>query len=296
MISLEPHFRGAGPLPIERREALGAALSDFLVKTQELLERVAWNPPPQGSGARAWRDSQSEISTRTLSKTPVHNAQTSMFTLWSASLDHSRAFAALIEAGTHRTSLATLIRGSAEALGRAYWLLEATSREDLVARHIAASLAEMRGRARRQPEAQLIDQHGVSETVRDWVRELEADLDALGSSSLRAPSYAQAAVRAFNRPHAAKDYSDLSAMAHAESMGFVPFVSRGTLGESYVDLPAPVLVELCGDAFTLQFQFVKEFAARWRVDPDDDERWKLARMAAGLAIQIESHRVLGFRL
>jgi hypothetical protein len=271
-------------------------LRAFYHETERLRSTFAYNKPPVTSRQREWRDRQGDIKTRTLSATPVANAHTSLFLLWSAALDHSDAFAQIVSSGHHRTSLATLLRASAEAFGQAYWLLDAKTPDDLVARYIMARHSELSWKRKHTPNAILRDQDGRDETVVSLSHEYELDLAQLTFEPTKTPTYSDGAARALvptNPTTGRLIYSDLSSMAHAEPMGFTAFLDFGPNGETYADLPAPVLVELCSYAFIMNLQFIQAFAMKWNHPLTSEDQWTRVKEDAADALRMEQIRILG---
>ncbi|GAA4659588.1 hypothetical protein [Arthrobacter cryoconiti] len=143
-----------------------------------------------------------------------------------AALDHMRAFVPLLKTKRHIMPLATLTRGSVEALGKANYLLDANSASDLLRRHVSLATLELGnsvkhsefayhdgtkvdGKAYLEGVKDLVVQLGLSKPDQVNVTGLTSDL--LNESSPGSPG------RTF--------YSQLSGVAHGETAAVSMFIA-----------------------------------------------------------------------
>lgn len=197
-----------------------------LVPAAERLTHMSvGSPPMEGCAAVQFLEDTVNHSTPRGS-THVRNAHLAIGLHTFAALDHMRAFVPLLKAKRHIMPLATLTRGSVEALGKANYLLDAESAGDLIRRHVSLATLELGNSVKHSEfayqDGTLLDGRTHLDGIKDLVVQLglrkpdQISITALASDLLNESSPGSPG-RAF--------YSQLSAVAHGETAAVSMFVA-----------------------------------------------------------------------
>lgn len=156
----------------------------------------------------------------------VRRAHLAMGLYTFAALDHMRAFVPLLKTKRHIMPLATLTRGSVEALGKANYLLDAKSASDLLRRHVSLATLEL-GNSVKHNEFALHDGTKVDgkahlQDVKDLAMKLGLDKpDQVNVTGLTSALLSESAPGAPGRQY----YSQLSGVAHGETAAVSMFIA-----------------------------------------------------------------------
>jgi hypothetical protein len=171
---------------------------------------------------------------------PGRNALDTMLFATLAGLDHARSFARLLAEADVSFSLAALTRGSLEAYARAWWLADVGSDKDFILRWLSALASELETVKRVRPDQPLQELRGRDSSVQEQLEAVLDDIEHLrGSRQALRLSYTTLAAALADKVGllGRVEYSHLSGVAHAESLGINGFVHVDDAGGYSVELP-----------------------------------------------------------
>lgn len=191
---------------------------------ERLTHLSVGSPPMEGSAAVQFLDDTVNHST-SRGSTHVRNAHVAIGLHTLAALDHMRAFVPLLKAKRLIMPLATLTRGSVEALGKANYLLDAESAGDLIRRHVSLATLELGNSVKHSEfayhDGKQVDGKTHLEGFKDLVVQLGLGKpDQVGVTTLASDLLSESSPGAPGRAF----YSQLSAVAHGEAAAVSMFI------------------------------------------------------------------------
>jgi hypothetical protein len=153
-----------------------------------------------------------------------------------AGIDHARLFARSLLLEDASFALATLARGAVEAYARAWWFIEPDEDTELVVRWLSGLADELKVFARLRPGAVLHELRGRDSTADEELKRVLDDIERLtGTRKPRAVSYTSMASALADqwKANGRIVYSDLSGVAHGESLGLHSFVAADDVAGVY---------------------------------------------------------------
>lgn len=204
---------------------MGAAVLRLAIAIERLVADTREGSP--GEGSRAQTDLSSPVNRDTSDgSTHIAHAHGAARTACLAGADHLRAFVIGVRAGRTTVSNWTVARGAIEAFARAKYLLEADDASELIGRSVAFIREEMKYAAK---FGRVATRDGGVLDVSDYLDNLSAMLDELGVTAPQAPGRTKLTSDLIEEIAPGSGgrmrYSQLSAVAHAESAGVQMFVS-----------------------------------------------------------------------
>ncbi|MGO3885362.1 MAG: hypothetical protein ACTJHU_03600 [Mycetocola sp.] len=179
------------------------------------------------AGSRAERLAKGNFGSHSQGPYPGRNALETVLFATLAGLDHSRLLARSFLHEDVAFSIATLTRGAVEAYARAWWMIEPEDDEEMIVRWLSALVSELEAFARIRPDAVLHEMRGRDSNAPAALQGMLDDIERLtGSRTPRKVSYTALAATLADRWNANGRvvYSDLSGVAHGESLGLNAFV------------------------------------------------------------------------
>lgn len=237
---------------------------EVLLPIADILEAATTEstrePTPGTDAWRLWRSDEKE------------HALDAMITMRYSNMsatDHLRAYVALVDgAETGASALATVARGTHEALARTWFLLTRTSDADLHHRSISLLIAELHfpakfGESMRTRGGTAVDPVEVRKS-------LQAELQRLGLPKPTRIDFARLVATMLDDVLEGGDgrdvYSTLSAVAHAQRYGLDTYIRTDELGQ-VVGLVAPravvfqQVIELMAVLSSTALGYIKFFRA-----------------------------------
>jgi len=249
-------------------------LISLIVPGAERITHLALGRPLRnGSRAEAYMEEPANSPTRTGSSY-IASAHLAIGVCVFAALDHLCSFAAALGEG-QAMSLATLTRGAVEALGKAHYLLMASTAEEMVGRHLSLGLAELEVSVRNAGD-DFRDLRGDRLDVRAHMAALKEKLAALGldREKVRVTELASTVVsECVPGLDGLAFYSRLSAVAHGETAGVTAFLGRNIeAGIGFVQPPALVL-PFTGALAKTSCTVVSGVAAHFGLEQEYQDAW-----------------------
>ncbi|ROS21471.1 hypothetical protein EDF22_3728 [Rathayibacter sp. PhB127] len=218
-------------VPFRARLALSSALIDLGLHASRSLIRLAEREKAESSEAYRWQTVGGQMPLATIHRLAL------------VSTDHYHAFARLLRlAEPYAPSLASLARSFGEVSGKAWWLLESTSAEQLSHRTAALKLSDTTSAGKR--EISTFGPDGVSTPVADPLQSAQAALTRSEVSGKRekVPNYTQSFELACSKSElkgGTELYRHLSGAAHGSllTMGSLTHVGpQNADGSAYTYL------------------------------------------------------------
>ncbi|MDP5225872.1 MULTISPECIES: hypothetical protein [Arthrobacter] len=197
--------------------------------------------------------------------------------------DHLRAFAAVLTVGSGgpAMSLATLARGAIEAFGKAHFLLQTDTAEALVVKQLRLAITEVEGSAAHS-EFRRVSGEPVEKD--EHIAELKALLGEHGvvydkkKHSEHKVSITTLATAVINdsTPDAKgrASYSQLSAVAHAESPGTAQFIHVSPKNEVGYIRPRTVVLEYVGHLIATSDLVLAQMLGYFALEEEHQIWWK----------------------
>lgn len=225
------------PLCPPDRVLVSEKLLAFINEFEPLIHRGFGEEIP---GSRAERLARGSFPSDSQGPFAGRNAiETALFAAL-AGTDHVRLLAHAILREDAAFSLATLTRGAVESFARSMWLIESDEDEEVILRWLSGLARELSYDANESPTKPLGELRGRATTFIEAREGILDDIEKLsGSRSPRPVKYGELAASLINRSKSdgRAVYSQLSSVAHGESLGHHGFVSVDVddqLGEKYV--------------------------------------------------------------
>ena len=252
---------------------------EVLLPIAEILEAATTasaNEPTPGTDAwRLWRSVEKEH---------VIDAMITMRYSNMSATDHLRAYVALVDGEeTGASVLATVARGTHEALARTWFLLARTSDTDLHHRSISLLIAELRFPV--QFDESMRTRGGTAVDPVEMRKSLQAELQRLGVPTPKRIDFAGMVATMLDGVLQGGDgrdvYSTLSAVAHAQRYGIDTYILTDERGQ-VVDLVAPRAVvfqqvfELMAALSSTALEYIRFFSA----DPEATISLRMAELRA----------------
>ncbi len=215
------------------RTAFSSALLTFLDQLEPLIRRGFGE---ELAGSRAERLAKGVFPSESQGPYPGRNALETVLFATLAGIDHSRLLARSLLHEDAAFSIATLARGAVEAYARAWWMLEPKEDEELVVRWLSALASELETFARIRPNAVLHEMRGRNSNAATQHVGVLDDIERLtGSRTPRKLSYTALAASLADqwKANGRVVYSDLSGVAHGESLGIHSFVEADDDAAAY---------------------------------------------------------------
>jgi hypothetical protein len=160
--------------------------------------------------------------------TPIDGVHQEAFYANLAGFDHMRAFVAAIgDRFRIGVSLATIARGGVEAFARAAWLMEPTSAKEMIARHAALALSDIKYIGKFTPTGSLfrwtgesVDPNKFARSINDTIRDLDLPTIEAPTATKLFSDFMHGLPGADGRTR----YSQISSVAHGESFGITGFL------------------------------------------------------------------------
>jgi len=184
-----------------------------------LLSRL---PPPESPAGLALADSLSTGAHGGI----IRRSHEVMFFAALAGWDHAKALSTLLRGTIPATvSLASVARGAIEAFARVHWLLEPSTAVLKVQRYLSLSISDLKFHIKLSPEAPLKTLGGNDVDASERRDVLAGQLQALGLPQLDAgPTALATGFLEAVFGGGAKKYSQLSGVAHAQTLSVHSFV------------------------------------------------------------------------
>ncbi|TQL85185.1 hypothetical protein [Microbacterium saperdae] len=209
----------------EDREAFSAALLRFFDELEPLLLGGFGEELP---GSRAERLAQGTFPSNSQGPYPGRNALETVLFATLAGLDHARLLARALLHDDAAFSIATLARGAVEAYARAWWIREPDEDSAILVRWLSGLASELSTFDRLRPDAVLHEMRGRNTDAAAVLAGVIDDIEQLtGSRTPLKVSYTALAASLADQWKADGRvvYSDLSGVAHGESLGIHGFVT-----------------------------------------------------------------------
>jgi hypothetical protein len=216
----------------------------------------------------------------------VRNVYEDLYFVVLAGLDHSAALARAVRRDPSvSVALATLTRGSVEALGRVFWVITAESPLQLVERYSNIAYADLEDLAKVRPNETLQTRSGDSKGTPGAIRQRICDyLDGQGLPKPKRQGATTLVTDLLSIPvpdlpaDAPRGaYNDLSAVAHGHPFAVTGFIDESAPGyllrisdemkTEYTSI-AQVGVTRIGDAYLHYFQPSEMVATKWTTARD----------------------------
>jgi hypothetical protein len=255
-------------LPIA--DILEAATADFTSK-----------PTPGTDAWRLWRSDE---------RTHALDAMITMRYSNMSAIDHLRAYVTLVNGDeTGASALATVARGTHEALARTWFLLARTSDGDLYHRSISLLIAELYFPVKF--DESMRTRGGTAVDPAEVRKSLQAELQRLGLPKPTRIDFAGMVATMLDDVLEGGDgrnvYSTLSAVAHAQRYGLDPYIRIDELSQ-VIDLVAPRAVvfqqvfELMAVLSSTALAYIKFF----RAEPEATVPLRKAELRAMTLLQV----------
>jgi hypothetical protein len=186
-------------------------------------------------GSRAARLARETFASSSQGPYPGRNALETAIFATLAGIDHSRLLARSLQFEDAAFSIATLARGAVEAFARAWWMIEPQDNEEMVVRWLSGLASELDTFARVKSDAVLHEMRGRDSNAATALVGVLDDIERItGTRTPRKISYTAMAASLADqwKVNGRAVYSDLSGVAHGESLGIHGFASgrrRGCL-------------------------------------------------------------------
>lgn len=215
------------------RQQISVSLFAFLAELDSLILTGFGEEVP---GSRAERLAKGDFPSDSQGPHPGRNAMETVLFSTLAGIDHARLFARSLLLEDAAFGLATLARGSTEAYARAWWFIEPQEDLELVTRWLSGLAMELEMFARLRPDAVLHEMRGRDSNAAAERERVLDDLERLtGSRKARTASYTAMASALGDQWNANGRvvYSDLSGVAHGESLGLHSFIEADDIDGIY---------------------------------------------------------------
>lgn len=217
---------GSGTRTLSRsdRAAFSAALLTYFDALEPLILSGFGD---EVAGSRAERLAKGSYASESQGPYPGRNALETVLFATLAGIDHSRLLARSLLREDAAFSIATLARGAVEAHARAWWMMEPQDDQELVVRWLSALASELKTFARVSPDAVLHEMRGRNSNATTQLAGVLDDIERLtGSRTPRELSYTSMATSLADqwKANGRVVYSNLSGVAHGESLGIHAFV------------------------------------------------------------------------
>lgn len=217
-------LRSFRSLSTRDRQDISGSLLNFLGELEALVESGFGEERP---GSRAERLATTSFPSASQGPYPGRNALETVLFATLAGIDHARLFARSIVQEDAAFALATLTRGSVEAYARAWWIIESEDDVELVTRWLSGLADELASFERLRPDRVLHEVRGRNSTAAEELEGVLDDIEQLtGARKPRAVSFTKMASSLADqwKANGRIVYSDLSGVAHGESLGIHSFV------------------------------------------------------------------------
>ena len=215
------------------RQQISASLLAFLGELESLILSGFGEEVP---GSRAERLAKSNFPSDSQGPHPGRNAMETVLFSTLAGIDHARLFARSLLLEDAAFGLATLTRGAVEAYARAWWFIEPQEDLELVVRWLSGLAAELETFARLRPDAVLHEMRGHDSNATAELERVLDDIERLtGNRKARTASYTAMASALGNqwKANGRIVYSDLSGVAHGESLGLHSLIEADDMAGVY---------------------------------------------------------------
>lgn len=215
------------------RQQISASLLAFLAELESLILTGFGEEVP---GSRAEGLAKGNFPSDSQGPHPGRNAMETVLFSTLAGIDHARLFARSLLLEDAAFGLATLTRGSVEAYARAWWFIEPQEDLELVTRWLSGLATELEMFARLRPDAVLHEMRGRDSNAAAERERVLDDLERLtGSRKVRTASYTAMASALGDqwKANGRVVYSDLSGVAHGESLGLHSFIEADDIAGVY---------------------------------------------------------------
>lgn len=271
----EPFFaRGSEVRPMP--EAARSEIAPRLIKLFDLLaqftNQLGAEAPANGSRAAAL------ISSDDLGGDLTQQLGTdfavSVFVTSLSAFDHGGQVGRALGDGSGVSSLATLARGSLEAMGRVHWLVSANSPREAAGRWLSLQHSEHSLRLRLQPDGQVIGDNGEHTSLASRVGAIERHLRQIGYGRAIPVSFTGIATELAEIAHSNGRllYSSMSGVAHAEQTALWHYIGVRDSLQYFWHLSADAGLEAAEMVYYPLGFFLKElllWAGRSKVKPDE---------------------------
>jgi len=265
-------------------DAEDALIRQSVVRIRQALVRLADDVRRQGPApeSRAAADLAGNGDFETSDgETHLINAHRVIYTAIAAGADHHRAFADGVMAGRTTVSNWTLARGALEAYARAHYLLRSADVGELMVRHVALVLAELRYSA----HGTYATRDGRAFDPAAYQQAMRGMLEDLGLPPAKPASMTELTAALLEDTAPGSEgrlrYSQLSSAAHGETIGVQIFIP--TEGAAFA-LPRVLVQEAAHAIVACSITVGNEIVAYFGADLPTRERWASARSAAASAM------------
>lgn len=258
------------------RQELTSGLLRVVLASQRLA-RVALSPeysPPKDSWAARMADDGLNALPGWDRNHPFGTVQLVFRTTIESAFQHGLALSELSRSKRAlAVPLATVTRGSIEALGRVFWLLSAASMNELVSRVASLEYNDMEYPARYGQKLRRLPVEAEATTpVRDYREELKKWLDERSIPLIKHGRSAMAVgVLDVSYGDGRLVYSDLSAAAHGQGWATANFYSFET---TQLQRDDELLLAYCMYLIETMRTVVIRLALAFAVDPGEIDRWR----------------------
>lgn len=224
---------GSRALSQADRAAFSAALLKFLDELEPLI-RAGFGE--EVAGSRAEQLAKGSYPSRSQGPYPGRNALETVLFATLAGIDHSRLLARSLLREDAAFSIATLARGAVESYARAWWMIEPQDDEELVVRWLSALASELGRYGKVRPDAVLHEMRGRNSNAATELIGVLDDIERItGSRIPREVRYTAMAASLADSwgANGRIVYSDLSGVAHGESLGIHAFVEADDNASAY---------------------------------------------------------------
>lgn len=249
-------------------------LISVIVPSAETITHLALGRPV-GKGSRAEAFMEDNANSPTLTGgSYVASAHLALGVCVFSALDHLRSFAAVLGEG-QAMSLATLTRGTVEALGKAHYLLMAATAREMVGRHLSLGLAELEvsvkklGEDFRDLRGEPLDIRAHMAALKDKLAALGFDRENVGVTTLASTVVSECVLGLDGRAF----YSQLSSVAHGETAGVSAFLGRNIeAGVGFVQ-PSALVLPFMGAMTKTSCTVVSGVAAHFGLEQSHQDAW-----------------------
>ncbi|WP_426515654.1 hypothetical protein ACPPVQ_13685 [Diaminobutyricibacter sp. McL0618] len=216
------------PLSSADRIEVSSAIIGLATASKRLANAAIGHQPETPSVAATLLEDRFNSVRTWRGSAPIRHAHEDVFFAELAAFDHMRAYVAAIDSPeVLSVSLATIARGGIEAFGRAKWMVEPVSAAELVERHAALTISDLRYIIKLQAEKSLRRWGGKPISARELEADVRSDLLSLGLDERQAPTptgFASELLEEVLENNGRLQYSQISSIAHGESFAVNAFL------------------------------------------------------------------------
>lgn len=253
--------------------ALEAHIGPALDVAVQISTRIAQDNYPGGCWAANMAQGDAVYNSAAVGAAPATQALAGIPWSLASGIDHLSAFAASVRSSQALGySFSTIVRGSVEAYGRAHFLLGTTDVDQLIKRWMATRLSSLKWSIKSVED-------GADKVRMEQLRDsLMVDAAAFGfpSGDLQL-GFTALAVDVYNHVYGeadgSREYSRLSAVAHAENSGIASLAAREQPGiakglhASRIEAPDEHVAYVAEAAFTVHSKIMVEAMQKFGEDP-----------------------------